>query len=133
MTKNGMTLLAGLVFALTGCAGAPPMPTENTAIVQLTSQTGDQMMARTIDGENSKTFSYFRVTEGAHALEVAVSKRGPRDSYRQCYSSIAYDAFAGGQVYQLTERSLGSETWMRLTDNAGSILAQTRDVVCMPM
>ena len=125
-------LMGGLTFALAGCATESPMPTKDYAIVGLMSLSSDQLMARTVDGKSSKTFSHFRVPSGNHALELAISKRGPRDSYRQCYTSITFDEFQAGQRYVLTERSAAGAVTVHLSDNTGRQLAQSEDVACLP-
>ncbi|NAO28842.1 hypothetical protein PsdCFBP2356_20205 [Pseudomonas syringae pv. dysoxyli] len=124
-------LVGVMAFGLAACASESQVPSDNDSVVQLKSQSGNELMSREIDGKPSKNLSFFRVTPGSHVLELAVRKMGPRDSYLQCYATITYEKFMSSETYTLFEQGFGDDVTVELKTSEGKIIARETKVTCL--
>lgn len=126
---------------LSACTSTPIPPADPTmAWVDLETQTGKLVMAERLDNKRQADGRYFQVTPGSHELmvrfdfEVFVGGMGmfsdPQE--RLCYVTVDYDNFQPGQRYRLQARSLGFNAYARLYNAAGKVVAEERQVNCLP-
>ena len=126
---------------LSACVSTPlPEPDPKMAWVDLETQTGKLVMAERLDNQRMPDGRYFQVTPGRHELmvrfdfEIFVGGMGmfsdPQE--RLCYVTLDYDDFQPGQRYRLQARSLGFNAYTRLYNAAGKMVAEERQVNCLP-
>lgn len=136
-----LLLLLVSLCLLSACASTPlPKADPQQAWIDLETQTGKLVMAERLDNQRLNDGRYFQVTPGRHELmvrydfEVFVGGMGmfsdPQE--RLCYVSLEYDDFKAGQRYRLQARSLGFNAYARLYSAEGKVLAEERQVNCLP-
>lgn len=95
-------------------------------------------MADRLDGTRLNDGRYFQVTPGPHELivrfdyEVYAGGFTSEPVERTCYLTVRYDNFQAGQRYRLEARALSMTPNAWLYDADRKILAEERDVHCIP-
>ena len=134
-------LLLGMACLLSACVSMPlPKPDPNLAWVDLETQTGKLVMAERLDHQRMTDGRYFQVSPGSHELMVRFDyevfiggmSQFSNPQERLCYITLNYADFQPGQRYRLQARSLGFNAYARLYSAEGKVLAQERQVNCLP-
>ena len=134
-------LLLGMACLLSACVSTPlPKPDPNLAWVDLETQTGKLVMAERLDHQRMIDGRYFQVSPGSHELMVRFDyevfiggmSQFSNPQERLCYITLNYADFQPGQRYRLQARSLGFNAYARLYSAEGKVLAQERQVNCLP-
>ena len=134
-------LLLGMACLLSACVSTPlPKPDPNLAWVDLETQTGKLVMAERLDHQRMADGRYFQVSPGSHELMVRFDyevfiggmSQFSNPQERLCYITLNYADFQPGQRYRLQARSLGFNAYARLYSAEGKVLAQERQVNCLP-
>ncbi|KMN14131.1 lipoprotein [Pseudomonas weihenstephanensis] len=134
-------LLLGMACLLSACVSTPlPKPDPNLAWVDLETQTGKLVMAERLDHQRMTDGRYFQVSPGSHELMVRFDyevfiggmSQFSNPQERLCYITLNYADFQPGQRYRLQARSLGFNAYARLYSAEGKVLAQERQVNCLP-
>lgn len=134
-------LLLGMACLLSACVSTPlPKPDPNLAWVDLETQTGRLVMAERLDHQRMTDGRYFQVSPGSHELMVRFDyevfiggmSQFSNPQERLCYITLNYADFQPGQRYRLQARSLGFNAYARLYSAEGKVLAQERQVNCLP-
>ncbi|GLX89601.1 lipoprotein [Pseudomonas fragi] len=134
-------LLLGMACLLSACVSTPlPKPDPNLAWVDLETQTGKLVMAERLDHQRMTDGRYFQVSPGSHELMVRFDyevfiggmSQFSNPQERLCYITLNYAGFQPGQRYRLQARSLGFNAYARLYSAEGKVLAQERQVNCLP-
>ena len=138
-----MRIYALLIMSclLSACVSTPlPTPDPTRAWVDLETQTGKLVMAERLDNMRVKDGRYFQIPPGNHELrvrfdyEVFIGAMGmfSEPQERLCYITIDYAHFEPGQRYRLQARSLGFNAYARLYNAEGKVVAEERQVNCVP-
>lgn len=134
------TLLAASVLA--GCQSRLPAADPDKAWVDFAMPTpgGKVLMAERLDKQRLRDGRFFQVTPGSHELtvrfdfEVFGGGQGmdtdPQE--RLCYMTVPYEHFEAGQRYRLEARSLAFTPSARLINRQGQIVANERQINCVP-
>lgn len=134
-------LLLGMACLLSACVSTPlPKPDPSLAWVDLETQTGKLVMAERLDHQRMTDGRYFQVSPGSHELMVRFDyevfiggmSQFSNPQERLCYITLNYADFQPGQRYRLQARSLGFNAYARLYSAEGKVLAQERQVNCLP-
>lgn len=134
-------LLLGMACLLSACVSTPlPKPDPSLAWVDLETQTGRLVMAERLDHQRMTDGRYFQVSPGSHELMVRFDyevfiggmSQFSNPQERLCYITLNYADFQPGQRYRLQARSLGFNAYARLYSAEGKVLAQERQVNCLP-
>ena len=134
-------LLLGMACLLSACVSTPlPKPDPSLAWVDLETQTGRLVMAERLDHQRMTDGRYFQVSPGRHELMVRFDyevfiggmSQFSNPQERLCYITLNYADFQPGQRYRLQARSLGFNAYARLYSAEGKVLAQERQVNCLP-
>ena len=134
-------LLLGMACLLSACVSTPlPKPDPNLAWVDLETQTGKLVMAERLDHQRMTDGRYFQVSPGSHELMVRFDyevfiggmSQFSNPQERLCYITLNYADFQPGQRYRLQARSWGFNAYARLDSAEGKVLAQERQVNCLP-
>jgi hypothetical protein len=121
-----------LLQGLAGCATEPTTLEDGQSKVNLQAQPGDEMIARRLDGEQSKNLKYFIVSSGEHQMELGIVKWGYRERRRPCLATLSYKGFLPNQSYDLVESSsLGRNVSVALIDSKGNTIAKNDKVACL--
>ncbi|WP_214509165.1 PA0061/PA0062 family lipoprotein [Pseudomonas brassicacearum] len=120
-----------LITGLAGCATELPTLKDGESIVNLHEQIGDEMLARRLDTQRAENLTYFKVSPGAHAMELGVVTKGYQESQHRCVATLSYDNFLPNERYTLMESSAGKEVKIELMDSKGNILAKTDKMPCL--
>lgn len=129
LTKLTATII--LITGLAGCATEPPVLKEGESIVNLHEQVGDEMLARRMDMQRAENLTYFKVSPGAHTMELGIVTKGYQESQHRCVATLSYDNFLPNEHYTLMESSAGKEVKIELMDSKGNTLAQTDNMPCL--
>lgn len=131
-------LLASATLA--ACSNIPIPPVDpQKAWVDMFTTTGKLVMAESVDDQKLNDGRYFQITPGAHELEVRFDYEiyagggmisDPFD--RTCYLTIRYDGFKAGERYRIEGRAIAMQASARLYDSNRQIVAQDREVHCIP-
>ncbi|MBX9408056.1 hypothetical protein K5E40_20465 [Pseudomonas baetica] len=133
-------LLAASVVA--GCQSPMPAADPGKAWVDFAMPTpgGKVLMAERLDKQRMPDGRFFQVTPGSHELTVRFDfevfgggmsmNTDPQE--RLCYLTVRYDHFEAGQRYRLEARSLAFTPSARLINHQGQIVAEERQVNCVP-
>ncbi|MNP74121.1 hypothetical protein D3C76_1709430 [compost metagenome] len=89
------------------------------------------MLARRLDTQRAENLTYFKVSPGAHTMEVGVVTKGYQESQHRCVATLSYDNFLPNERYTLMESSAGKEVKIELMDSKGNTLAQTDKMPCL--
>jgi len=130
--------------AMAGCASPLPAVNPQQAWVDLAMPTpgGKVLMAERADNVRLRDGRFFQLTPGRHELTVRFDFEvfgggggigifsDPQE--RLCYMTIEYDRFEAGQRYRLEARSLAFTPSARLYNVQGQIVAEERQVNCVP-
>ena len=139
MRRFLLLLVAGVV---SGCASPLPAVDPQMAWIDLATPTpgGKLLMAERLDKQRLADGRYFQVTPGSHELIVRFDFEifggglgifsDPQE--RLCYMIVQYDHFEAGQRYRLEGRSLSFTPSARLLDAKGEIVAEERQINCVP-
>lgn len=136
-----------LLLALVGVGGCAtsPMPAVDPAMAWVDFATpspgGKVLMAEKLDGQRLRDGRFFQVSPGSHELEVRFDFEvfgggglgmltEPQE--RLCYLSVRYDHFEAGQRYRLEARNLAYTPSARLYNAKREIVAEDRQVRCIP-
>lgn len=134
------TLLAASVLA--GCQTPLPAADPDKAWVDfaMPSPGGKVLMAERLDNQRLSDGRFFQVAPGRHELTVRFDfeifgggqgmDTDPQE--RLCYMTLAYDRFEAGQRYRLEARSLAFTPSARLINAQGQIVANERQINCVP-
>lgn len=130
---NLAKLTATLIFitGLAGCATELPVLKEGESIVNLHEQIGDEMLARRLDTQRAENLTYFKVSPGAHSMELGIVTKSYQESQHRCIATLSYDKFLPNEHYTLMESSAGKEVKVELIDSKGNTLVQTDKVPCL--
>ncbi|MBV4521143.1 hypothetical protein KVG88_13825 [Pseudomonas sp. SWRI74] len=120
-----------LITGLAGCGTAPPVLEDGESIVRLHEQVTDEMLARRLDMQRAENLTYFKVSPGAHTMELGVVTKGYQESQNRCVATISYDNFVPNEHYTLMQSSAGREVKIQLMDSKGNTLAQTDKIPCL--
>lgn len=133
-------LLAASIIG--GCVSPLPSVNPQMAWIDLATPTpgGKLLMAERLDNQRLSDGRYFQVTPGSHELmvrfdfEIFAGGLGmfsdPQE--RLCYMTVPYEHFEAGQRYRLEGRSLSFTPSARLVNAKGEIVAQERQINCVP-
>lgn len=126
--------------SLAACSNIPIPPVDpQKAWVDMFTTTGKLVMAESVDDQKLNDGRYFQITPGAHELEVRFDYEiyagggmisDPFD--RTCYLTIRYDGFKAGERYRIEGRAIAMQASARLYDSNRQIVAQDREVHCIP-
>ena len=136
-------LLPLALTALSGCTTSP-LPTVDPKMAwvdfAMPSPGGKVLMAERLDKQRLRDGRFFQVTPGSHELtvrfdfEVFGGGQGmdtdPQE--RLCYMTVPYEHFEAGQRYRLEARSLAFTPSARLINRQGQIVANERQINCVP-
>jgi len=134
------TLLAASVLA--GCQSPLPAADPQKAWVDFAMPTpgGKVLMAERLDHQRLRDGRFFQVAPGSHELTVRFDfeifggglgmDTDPQE--RLCYLTVPYEHFEAGQRYRLEARSLAFTPSARLINQQGQIVANERQVNCVP-
>lgn len=131
MNLAKLTATIILITGLAGCATELPVLKEGESIVNLHEQIGDEMLARRLDMQRAENLTYFKVSPGAHSMELGIVTKGYQESQHRCIATLAYDNFLPNEHYTLMESSAGREVKIELIDSKGNTLAKTDKVPCL--
>lgn len=127
------------VSTLAACSNPlPPIDTKQAWVDLYTITPGRLVMADRLDGTRLNDGRYFQVTPGPHELivrfdyEVYAGGFTSEPVERTCYLTVRYDNFQAGQRYRLEARALSMTPNAWLYDADRKILAEERDVHCIP-
>lgn len=132
------------LVAMSGCASSPlPQVDPNMAWIDLATPMpgGKLLMAESLDGQKSPDGRFFQISPGSHELKVRFDfevfvggglgmQGAPQE--RLCYMLVRYDHFEAGQRYRLEARNLAFTPSARLYDAKRQIVAEERQVNCVP-
>lgn len=133
-------MLAASVVA--GCQS--PLPTANPQMAwvdfAMPTPGGKVLMAERLDNQRLPDGRFFQVMPGSHELTVRFDfeifgggqgmDTDPQE--RLCYMTLRYDHFEAGQRYRLEARSLAFTPSARLINRQGQIVAEERQINCVP-
>lgn len=127
------------VSTLAACSNPlPPIDTKQAWVDLYTITPGRLVMADRLDGTRLIDGRYFQVPPGPHELivrfdyEVYASGFTSEPVERTCYLTVRYDNFQAGQRYRLEARALSMTPNAWLYDADRKVLAEERDVHCIP-
>ncbi|MBP9961542.1 PA0061/PA0062 family lipoprotein [Pseudomonas sp. HLS-6 TE3448] len=127
------------VSTLAACSNPlPPIDTKQAWVDLYTITPGRLVMADRLDGTRLNDGRYFQVTPGPHELivrfdyEVYAGGFTSEPVERTCYLTVRYDNFQAGQRYRLEARALSMTPNAWLYDADRKVLAEERDVHCIP-
>ncbi len=127
------------VSTLAACSNPlPPIDTKQAWVDLYTITPGRLVMADRLDGTRLIDGRYFQVPPGPHELivrfdyEVYAGGFTSEPVERTCYLTVRYDNFQAGQRYRLEARALSMTPNAWLYDADRKILAEERDVHCIP-
>lgn len=127
------------VSTLAACSNPlPPIDTKQAWVDLYTITPGRLVMADRLDGTRLNDGRYFQVTPRPHELivrfdyEVYAGGFTSEPVERTCYLTVRYDNFQAGQRYRLEARALSMTPNAWLYDADRKILAEERDVHCIP-
>ena len=127
------------VSTLAACSNPlPPIDTKQAWVDLYTITPGRLVMADRLDGKRLNDGRYFQVTPGPHELivrfdyEVYAGGFTSEPVDRTCYLTVRYDNFQAGQRYRLEARALSMTPNAWLYDADRKVLAEERDVHCIP-
>jgi len=138
--RQSLLLLA--LTTLSACTSPLPSVDPQQAWIDLATPTPGArvILAERLDHQRLSDGRFFQVTPGSHELvvrfdfETFAGKLGriiePR--VRLCYLTVRYDHFEAGQRYRLEARSLSFDASARLYNAKGEIVAEDRQVNCVP-
>ncbi|MEO6680498.1 MAG: hypothetical protein ABIO21_24450 [Pseudomonas sp.] len=133
-------LLAASVIG--GCVSPLPSVNPQMAWIDLATPTpgGRLLMAERLDNQRLSDGRFFQVAPGSHELMVRFDFEtyagglgmfsDPQE--RLCYMTVPYEHFEAGQRYRLEGRSLSFTPSARLVNAKGEIVAQERQINCVP-
>lgn len=136
------TLLLLTVSSLAACASPLPDVDPNMAWVDFAMPTpgGKVLMAERLDKQPQRDGRFFQVAPGSHELTVRFDfevfggglamNTDPQE--RLCYMTLRYDHFEAGQRYRLEARSLSFTPSARLYNAKRQIVAEERQINCVP-
>ena len=137
-------LLPLALTALSGCTTSP-LPTVDPKMAwvdfAMPSPGGKVLMAERLDNQRLADGRYFQVTPGHHELMVrfdfevfggGMGGMNTDPQERLCYMTISFDHFQAGQRYRLEARSLAFTPSARLYDAKRQIVAEERQINCVP-
>ncbi|WP_409278958.1 PA0061/PA0062 family lipoprotein [Pseudomonas defluvii] len=127
------------VSTLAACSNPlPPIDTKQAWVDLYTITPGRLVMADRLDGKRLNDGRYFQVTPGPHELivrfdyEVYAGGFTSEPVERTCYLTVRYDNFQAGQRYRLEARAMSMTPNAWLYDAERKVLAEERDVHCIP-
>lgn len=137
-------LLLLAFVSVSGCVSSPlPQVDPNMAWVDFATPTpgGKVLMAESQDGQRLRDGRFFQVSPGSHELKVRFDfevfsggglgmQTDPQE--RLCYMIVRYDHFEAGQRYRLEARSLAFTPSARLYNAKREIVAEERQINCVP-
>ena len=140
MRKLVLLLAVGVVA---GCQTPLPPVDPQMAWVDFSTPSpgGKLLMAERLDNQRLTDGRYFQVTPGHHELMVrfdfevfggGMGGMNTDPQERLCYMTISYDHFQAGQRYRLEARSLAFTPSARLYDAKRQIVAEERQINCVP-
>jgi hypothetical protein len=133
-------LLAATVVA--GCQSPLPAADPQMAWIDFAMPTpgGKVLMDERLDNQRMRDGRFFQVAPGSHELTVRFDfeifgggqgmDTDPQE--RLCYMTLRYDHFEAGQRYRLEARSLAFTPSARLIDRNGQLVAEERQINCVP-
>ena len=139
-----LPLLLLALVSMSGCATSPlPQVDPNMAWIDFATPMpgGKVLMAESLDGQRLRDGRFFQVSPGSHELKVRFDfevfsggglgmQAEPQE--RLCYMLVRYDHFEAGQRYRLEGRNLAFTPSARLYDAKRQIVAEERQVNCVP-
>ena len=131
MNLAKLTATIILITGLAGCATELPVLKDGESIVNLHEQIGGEMLARRLDMQRAENLTYFKISPGAHTMELGVVTKSYQESQHRCVATLSYDNFLPNEHYTLMESSAGREVKIELMDSEGNTLAQTDKVPCL--
>ncbi|KPW93282.1 MULTISPECIES: hypothetical protein [Pseudomonas syringae group] len=131
MKKLNVTVSLILLSILSGCASEPKTPKAGESVVYIKAQSGNEMLARSLDSERATSLNQFNISAGKHTMEVGLVKVGYQNSHRRCVATLTYGNFLPDSSYTLVENSSGADVKVALLDNEGKTVAETDKVPCL--
>ncbi len=100
-------------------------------MVYIKAQSGNEMLARSLDAQRATTLNQFNVSAGQHTMEVGLVKLGYQNSHRRCVATLTYGNFLPDSSYTLIENSSGADVKVALIDSGGAAVAETGNIACL--
>lgn len=136
-------MLTGCLLILAGCAELPsPDPSQAWVDFSTATPGAKRLMAQRLDGKSLNDGRFFQVPPGSHELMVRFDFEVPsgggllggmnQPQERSCFMTLQYAHFEAGQHYRLEGRALAFTPNLRLYDSARQLLAEERNVNCIP-
>jgi hypothetical protein len=119
------------VSALAGCATETSRPEPGKSVVTIEAYTGDDMIARRLDGQQATSLNRFVVSPGRHSMELGIVMIGYQNSHRRCTATLDYAGFVADERYTLQQSRADAEIKVSLLDSRGVAVAQADKVPCL--